>query len=91
MASKTLVQLFNALSDDTRLKIVVALSRQESDTSCQILRKRFNLSQPAMSHHFKVLRQSRVIKVKKIGRHVYYSLNRERLSQLQKFINDLNV
>ena len=90
MTRRVLVQLFDALSDDTRLKIVIMLSKQDADASCQVLRKQFNLSQPAMSHHFKILKQCRVVTTKKYGRHVYYSLNRELLgTYLERFIQDI--
>lgn len=91
MASNTLVQLFSALSDDTRLKIILALSKHEARTSCQELRKQFSLSQPAMSHHFRILKESKLVKVRKVGRHVYYSMNWERLGQIEKFMQDLKM
>jgi len=92
MAKKTLVQLFDALSDDTRLKIVLILSRHDVDASCQALSRQFKLSQPAMSHHFKILRESKLVKVRKDGRKVYYSLNRKRLGNyLQKFMRDIQI
>ncbi|MHB8842619.1 MAG: ArsR family transcriptional regulator, partial [Candidatus Aquicultor sp.] len=56
----------------------------------QLLRKQFDLSQPAMSHHFKILRQCRVVTTKKRGKHVYYSLNRELLGNyLERFLQDI--
>jgi len=92
MTNRTLVQLFDALSDDTRLKIVLILSRHDVDASCQALSQQFKLSQPAMSHHFKILKESKIVKVRKDGRKVYYSLNRERLGKyLQKFIRDTQI
>ncbi len=91
MTSKTLVQLFNALSDDTRLKIILVLSKHEAHASCQMLRKQFNLSQPAMSHHFRILKESKLVNMRKVGRHVYYSLNWEKLGQVEKFMQDLKM
>ncbi len=91
MASNTLVQLFSALSDNTRLKIILVLSKHEPYISCQELRKRFNLSQPAMSHHFRILRESKLVKMRKVGRRVYYSMNWERLGQIEKFVRDIKT
>ncbi len=69
--------MFKALGNNTRLKIVGLLKDQE--LSCGQLQKYFELSQPTMSHHFSKLITSGVIKVRKDGASLYYSLNRKQL------------
>ena len=67
-----LSQIFKALSDDTRLKIIYALSKEElcvCDVS-QII----NSSMATASHHLRVLRNMGLAKSRKQGKMVFYTL-----------------
>jgi len=70
---KQLAQIFKALSDETRLEIVVTLAGREMCV-CDIL-DAFKLSQPAISHHLKVLKQAGVLVDSRDGKWIYYSVN----------------
>lgn len=75
-------EIFKILSDKTRLEIVEFLSTKK-EGSCADLSKRFkNLSQPTMSHHFKVLAKAGIISVRKEGTSHIYSLNKTCLKKL---------
>ena len=76
----TLEKIFQALGNKTRLEIV-ALILQAGEVSCQNLRSKFSLAQPTMSHHFKELLDSGILKVRKVGVENYYSIDKELLSQ----------
>ncbi|MET3617665.1 DNA-binding transcriptional ArsR family regulator [Peptoniphilus olsenii] len=70
-----LSQIFKSLSDPTRLKIIYALSKGElcvSDISLLL-----DMSQSSISHQLAFLRGQRLIKVRRIGRRAYYSLDDE--------------
>ena len=64
--------LFKALSDANRLRILDMLCRGEL-CACKILKK-FNLSQPTLSHHMKILCDCGIIKKRKEGKWMYYSI-----------------
>lgn len=70
---KKIAEFYKALGDETRLKIVEMLSEQEMCV-CEII-ARLNMSQPAVSHHLKILRQAGVVKDSRDGKWIYYSLD----------------
>lgn len=65
---------FKALGDQTRVQIVAELCKN-TQLSCSELSEKFNLSQPALSHHFKKLLDAEVITAEKIGVQMIYRLN----------------
>ena len=68
-----LAELFGALADPTRLKIVHALLRQEL-CSCDIAAS-VGMTASATSQHLRILRSLRLVKSRRTGRLVYYSLD----------------
>ncbi len=68
-----MAELFKALDDPTRLKIINALLLAEMCV-CD-LAALLNMTQPAISHHLKTLRQTQLIKYRRDGKIVYYSLD----------------
>jgi len=77
-------RFFKALSDPNRLMIVDILSCGEL-CACVILQK-FNITQPTLSHHMKILCECGLVTGRKEGKWIYYSLNDE---IVQKFKNIL--
>jgi len=75
-----LAEIFKALGDETRLTIVQLLIGRELCV-CDILDS-FDMSQPAISHHLKILRQAGVVRDKREGKWIYYSLNPASLDML---------
>ena len=65
--------VFKALSDTTRLKIKNALMISEMCV-CDITAL-LNMTQPAVSHHLKSLRQIGLIKFRREGKNLYYFLD----------------
>lgn len=68
-----LSELFKTLCDATRVKILHALSLGELCV-CDIANI-IGVSQSAVSHQLRILRNSRLVKYRKEGKSVYYSLN----------------
>ena len=66
-------EIFKALGDETRLAIVQLLLGKELCV-CDVL-DAFDMSQPAISHHLKILRQAGVVRDSRQGKWIYYSLN----------------
>lgn len=76
------------LGDSNRLRIVKMLSKGEL-CGCKILEK-FNITQPTLSHHMKILCECNLIISRKKGKWTYYSLNNETLSDFKIFISTLS-
>lgn len=72
--------LFKALSDETRLKIIDMLSCGEL-CACDIL-KSFNITQPTLSYHMKILIDSGIVKGTREGTWMHYTLNHEACENL---------
>jgi len=68
-----LLQVFKLLSDETRLRILLHLSR-ERELHVTALCSRLGQSQPAVSHHLALLREADLIEPRRDGKHNYYSL-----------------
>jgi len=75
-----LAEFFKVFGDAARLRILHALSMAEMCVCdlCEFL----GMNQSAVSHQLKVLRQSRLIKYRREGRNVYYSLDDEHIQQI---------
>lgn len=73
---KDLVQTFKLLSDGTRLRILMHLVR-EDELHVTALCERLQQSQPAVSHHLALLRDSGLIVPRRDGKHNFYSVRRE--------------
>lgn len=79
------VQMFKALADETRLKIFKMLSEEEL-CACHIL-EGFNITQPTLSYHMKILTDSGLVIGKRDGAWMKYRLNMERIDELKEIIS----
>lgn len=75
------VPMFKALADETRLKIVHMLYDGEL-CACKILES-FNITQPTLSYHMKLLTESGLIYATREGAWMKYSLNHQRINDLR--------
>jgi ArsR family transcriptional regulator len=73
-------ELFKVCADPSRLKIINALLLNEMCV-CDIAAL-MDMTQPAISHHLKVLRQTDLVKYRREGKTVYYSLNDEHVNNI---------
>ena len=76
----TLAETFKVLSTPTRIKIINALAQKELCV-CDIS-ELLDISQSAISHQLKKLRELKLVKYRKEGRIVYYSLDDDHILQL---------
>lgn len=67
-----LSELFKVLGDETRTRILYLLSLQELCV-CDIA-EIMDMSLPAVSHHLRLLKAMRIVKYRREGKQVYYSL-----------------
>ena len=75
-----LADLFKALSDPTRLRILLTLRHGEA--CVHELCARVAMSQPAVSHQLRLLRVAHLVRARRDGREVYYALDDEQLMEL---------
>ena len=73
------VDFCKALCDDTRQKIMEML--REREMCVGDIADAFHLSQPTISHHLNILKVANVVKSRKQGKQVYYSLNRDNIEE----------
>ena len=75
-----LAELFKVFGDSTRIKIICSLFESEMcvcDLSCLL-----NMTQSAISHQLRVLKSARLVKFRRKGKVVYYSLDDEHIKHI---------
>ncbi|OFX15643.1 MAG: hypothetical protein A2V59_00190 [Armatimonadetes bacterium RBG_19FT_COMBO_69_19] len=75
------VSTLGALGDETRLKMVKLLAAHEALCVCE-LQQAFDLGQPTVSHHLKILREAGLVDVARRGTWAYYALRRDALKRV---------
>ncbi len=79
--------LLKALADPVRLRLVSIVAASEGGEACVCdLNDAFDLSQPTISHHLKVLHDAGLLDRSKRGVWVYYAVRREVLADLAALI-----
>lgn len=79
-AYASLAEIFSALGDSNRAKIVYSLLEQELCV-CDIAGV-VGISESSVSQHLRILRTLRLVRQRKDGRMMYYSLNDEHVNRL---------
>jgi ArsR family transcriptional regulator len=80
--SELVAARFKALADPTRVAIVNSLSAADEVCVCN-LTETFDLSQPTISHHLKILREAGLVESKRRGTWAYYRLVPEAVAALR--------
>ena len=75
-----LAELFKVFGDSTRAKILSSLEISELCVCdiCECL----NMTKSAVSHQLRILRQSKLVKARKSGKEVFYSLDDDHVSKI---------
>lgn len=84
MKIKQIAELLKVLGGDVRLDIVSYLASGEKCV-CRIF-KYLKLPQNLVSHHLSVMRKNNLILAHKDGKWVHYSLNNEKIEELNSFL-----
>lgn len=77
-----MAEFFKVFADSTRMKIIYALLEDELCV-CDIA-SIVQTTQSAISHQLRILKQSKLVKYRKEGKIVYYSLDDDHISQIVK-------
>jgi len=75
-----LAELFSALSDASRVRIISLLI--ECEMSVSALAEGLSMTESAVSHQLRGLRQMRIVRARKEGRQVFYTLEDEHVQKL---------
>lgn len=75
-----LAELFKVFADSTRMKIICSL--KEKELCVGELAYIINTTQSAVSHQLRVLKQAKLVKYRKEGKIVYYSLDDDHVNEI---------
>lgn len=81
------IELFHALSDETRLEIIELLRKGERCV-CE-LTDTLDAAQSRLSFHLRVLKDAGVVRDRKDGRWVYYELDPEAFEELETLVSGM--
>ncbi|WP_067834271.1 ArsR/SmtB family transcription factor [Nocardia lijiangensis] len=83
-----LAGVFKALSDPVRLRLLSLVASRVGAQACVCqLSEAFDLTQPTISHHLKVLREAGLLSSERRGSWVYYRLEPAVLAQLSQLLH----
>ncbi len=75
-----MAELFKVFGDSTRTKILAALAASEMCVCC--ISSILNMTTSAVSHQLRILRQSKLVKTRRVGKEIYYSLDDEHIGRI---------
>ncbi|MBN8627597.1 MAG: metalloregulator ArsR/SmtB family transcription factor [Planctomycetes bacterium] len=84
---KDLVKVFKLLSDETRMHILLFLTRTP-ELHVRALCEMLGQSQPAVSHHLALLKTAEIIELRREGKHNFYRLVPQRFQQVLDLVFD---
>ena len=77
-------KIFKAFCDASRMEILYLL-KDEEKCACKLLEE-LNITQPTLSHHMKILCDSGIVKGRKEGKWMHYSIDNEGLENAQNIL-----
>lgn len=87
-AASDLARMFKALSDPVRLRLLSLIASYEGGEACVCdLTGPFDVSQPTISHHLKVLREAGLVDSERRGTWVYYRVRPAALATLSGLLD----
>ncbi len=84
-----LAEMFKALSHPVRVQILDLIGQGGGELCACNIEAYFNLTQPTISHHLKVLREAGLIRSENRGVWVHHQVNQEALSNLQTWLKQI--
>lgn len=86
---RKIAEIYKALGDETRLDIITMLLGKELCV-CDII-DACDKSQPAISHHLKILKHAGLLQDRKDGKWVFYRINYEQVKVVKDFIDNISA
>ncbi len=75
-----LADLFKVFGDSTRLRIMFTIS--DGEMSVLKIAEALNMEQSTISHQLRVLRQNKLVRVRREGKQIYYSLDDDHVKEI---------
>ncbi len=85
--AERMAQIAKALGDPIRLQLVDVLRKHAGKVCVCELVPLFDLSQPTVSHHLKVLRQAGIVDSERRGLWAYYYVNPDALNEISTWLS----
>lgn len=82
-----IIKITKALSDLNRLKIIELLKTGEQ-CGCKLLDE-LNIGQSTLSHHMRILTDAKIVRGRKQGKWIHYSLDNEKLEGIKKLLDEV--
>ncbi|MBQ8687223.1 MAG: winged helix-turn-helix transcriptional regulator [Ruminococcus sp.] len=86
---KKTAALFKALGDENRIRILHLLSGGEK-CACKLL-EALSVTQPTLSHHMKILCDSGIVKGRKEGKWMHYSISQEGVDSARRYLDAMTA
>lgn len=74
---------WKAIADKSRRQVLLLL--KDGEKTPTEMSKSFDFSMAALSMHLRVLRDADLVRERKVGQHRFYSVNREKMSEMRLF------
>ena len=75
-----LADLFKVFGDSTRIRIMFTIS--DNEMSVLSIAEALNMEQSTISHQLRVLRQNKLVRVRREGKQIYYSLDDDHVKKI---------
>lgn len=85
--AESMARMFKALADPVRLRLLSLITSAAGEVCVCDLTAAFDLTQPTISHHLKVLREAGLVDSQRRGTWVYYWARPENLRQLSMLLD----
>lgn len=85
LTDQDIIRALKALADPTRFRMVQEIAAA-GELSCGQLTERFDVSQPTISHHLKLLSDAGLLVQRTEGKHHYTSVNKKLVARLVELI-----
>ncbi|MBN1995940.1 winged helix-turn-helix transcriptional regulator [candidate division KSB1 bacterium] len=82
-------EIFKALSDPTRLKILKILGKSNSMLCVNALTAQLGITQSAVSQHLKILRQAGLVNAERRGYFIHYQMDKKAREKVQFLIKEI--
>jgi ArsR family transcriptional regulator len=84
MTEEEMIEVFKALSVDSRLQILKLI--RHGELCVNAITQRLDITQPAVSQHLSVLKQAGLVRSDRYGSIVHYSIDAKRLEDFKKSV-----
>jgi ArsR family transcriptional regulator len=80
-----IVRVLKALADPRRFRMVQEIA-EAGELTCGQLGEKFDLAQPTVSHHLRLLQEAQVVRMRQQGQHHIISVDRDLLAEVSAYL-----